>query len=195
MSSNFLSLHPSNTEFLIFGLPHQLTRLNNPTIHLPMSYSHLLILLVILVLSLLYNASKTHQNPIADGLRPRPGRCESCTTRLLIASRPTWGSARDPSGKLAALALPVTPKPIYPPRSCSRIYTAIEMDGKLTFYVKQNYRNLNWMISHSLETQVYIQTIRLSLHTLLVMIIKMNVNSHYQVFNNVRQRDDSVRIS
>jgi len=30
MSSNFLSLIPSKTEFLIFGLPHQLSKLNNP---------------------------------------------------------------------------------------------------------------------------------------------------------------------
>jgi len=34
-SSNFLSLYPSKTEFLIFGLPQQLSKLNNPTIHLP----------------------------------------------------------------------------------------------------------------------------------------------------------------
>jgi len=34
MSSNFLSLNPSKTEFLIFGLPQQLSKLNNPTIHL-----------------------------------------------------------------------------------------------------------------------------------------------------------------
>jgi len=34
MSSNF-SLNPSKTEFLIFGLPQQLSKLNNPTIHLP----------------------------------------------------------------------------------------------------------------------------------------------------------------
>jgi len=32
MSSNFL---PSKTEFLIFGLPQQLSKLNNRTIHLP----------------------------------------------------------------------------------------------------------------------------------------------------------------
>jgi len=32
---NFLSLNPSKTEFLIFGLPQQLSKLNNPTIHLP----------------------------------------------------------------------------------------------------------------------------------------------------------------
>jgi len=35
LSSNFLSLNPSKTEFLIFGLPQQLAKLNNPTIHLP----------------------------------------------------------------------------------------------------------------------------------------------------------------
>jgi len=35
MSSNILSLNPSKTEFLIFGLPQQLSNLNNPTIHLP----------------------------------------------------------------------------------------------------------------------------------------------------------------
>jgi len=35
ISSNFLSLNPSKTEFLIFGLPQQLSKLNNPTIHLP----------------------------------------------------------------------------------------------------------------------------------------------------------------
>jgi len=35
MSSNFLCLNPSKTEFLIFGLPQQLSKLNNPTIHLP----------------------------------------------------------------------------------------------------------------------------------------------------------------
>jgi len=34
MSSNVLSLNPSKTEFLIFGLP-QLSKLNNPTIHPP----------------------------------------------------------------------------------------------------------------------------------------------------------------
>jgi len=31
MSSNFLFLIPSKTEFLIFGLPQQLSKLNNPT--------------------------------------------------------------------------------------------------------------------------------------------------------------------
>jgi len=35
MSSNFLSLNPSKTEFFIFGLPQHLSELNNPTIHLP----------------------------------------------------------------------------------------------------------------------------------------------------------------
>jgi len=35
MSSNFLSLNLSETEFLIFGLPQQLSKLNNPTIYLP----------------------------------------------------------------------------------------------------------------------------------------------------------------
>jgi len=35
MSSNFLSLNPSKTKCLIFGLPQQLSKLNNPTIHLP----------------------------------------------------------------------------------------------------------------------------------------------------------------
>jgi len=35
MSSNFLSLNPSKTEFLIFGLPQQFSELDNPTIHLP----------------------------------------------------------------------------------------------------------------------------------------------------------------
>jgi len=35
MSSNFLSLNPSKTEFLIFGLPQQLSKLNNLTIYLP----------------------------------------------------------------------------------------------------------------------------------------------------------------
>jgi len=34
MSSIFLSLNPSKTEFLIFGLLQQLSRLNNLTIHL-----------------------------------------------------------------------------------------------------------------------------------------------------------------
>jgi len=35
MSSNFLFLNPSKTEFLIFGLPQQFSKLNNPKIHLP----------------------------------------------------------------------------------------------------------------------------------------------------------------
>jgi len=35
MLSNFLSLNPSKTEFLNFGLPQQLSKLNNPTIHPP----------------------------------------------------------------------------------------------------------------------------------------------------------------
>jgi len=30
---NFRPLNPSKTEFLIFGLPQQLSKLNNPTIH------------------------------------------------------------------------------------------------------------------------------------------------------------------
>jgi len=33
MSSNLLSLNPSKTVFLIFGLPQQLSELNNPTMH------------------------------------------------------------------------------------------------------------------------------------------------------------------
>jgi Reverse transcriptase (RNA-dependent DNA polymerase) len=35
MSSNFLSLNPSKTEFLVIGLPKQLEKINRPTIHLP----------------------------------------------------------------------------------------------------------------------------------------------------------------
>ena len=35
MSSNFLSVNPSKTEFLIIGLPQQLSKLKSPTIHLP----------------------------------------------------------------------------------------------------------------------------------------------------------------
>jgi len=35
MSSNFLSLHTYKTEFLVFGLLQQLSKRNNPTIHLP----------------------------------------------------------------------------------------------------------------------------------------------------------------
>jgi len=34
MSSNFLSLNPSKTEFIVFGLPQQLSKLKTPTIHL-----------------------------------------------------------------------------------------------------------------------------------------------------------------
>jgi len=34
MASNFLSLNPSKNEFLFFGQPQQLSKLNNPTIHL-----------------------------------------------------------------------------------------------------------------------------------------------------------------
>ena len=34
-SSNFLSLNPSKTEFLVLGLPKQLDKLNHPTNHLP----------------------------------------------------------------------------------------------------------------------------------------------------------------
>jgi Reverse transcriptase (RNA-dependent DNA polymerase) len=35
MSSNFLSLNLSKTEFLLVGLPRQLSKLSNPIIHLP----------------------------------------------------------------------------------------------------------------------------------------------------------------
>ena len=35
MSSNFLSLNPSKTEFLLVGLHQQLSKLSNPIIHLP----------------------------------------------------------------------------------------------------------------------------------------------------------------
>jgi hypothetical protein len=35
MSSNFLSLIPSKTEFLFVGLPRQLSKLSNPIMHLP----------------------------------------------------------------------------------------------------------------------------------------------------------------
>jgi hypothetical protein len=35
MSANFLSLNPSKTEFLIIGLPQQLSKLNSPSLHLP----------------------------------------------------------------------------------------------------------------------------------------------------------------
>ena len=38
MSSNFLSLNPPKTEFLVIGLPKQLENLNHPTIHLPSNY-------------------------------------------------------------------------------------------------------------------------------------------------------------
>ena len=39
VSSNFLSLNPSNIEFLNFvGLPQQLSKLSNPIIHLPNNY-------------------------------------------------------------------------------------------------------------------------------------------------------------
>ena len=33
MSSNFLSLNPSKVEFLIIGLPQQLSKLSRPTIY------------------------------------------------------------------------------------------------------------------------------------------------------------------
>jgi len=39
MSSNFVSLNPSKTEFIIFGLPQQLSKLNNPTFHLPNNFT------------------------------------------------------------------------------------------------------------------------------------------------------------
>jgi hypothetical protein len=35
MTSNFLSLNPSKTEFLLLGLPHQIAKLQNPKISLP----------------------------------------------------------------------------------------------------------------------------------------------------------------
>ena len=35
MSANFLTLNPSKTEFLVIGLPQQLSKLNSPAIHLP----------------------------------------------------------------------------------------------------------------------------------------------------------------
>jgi len=59
MSYNVLALNPSKTEFLIFGLPQQLSKLKNPTIHLYLttSYSHMLILLAFLVSSLKKNLS------------------------------------------------------------------------------------------------------------------------------------------
>jgi len=70
MSSNFLSLNPSKTEYLVFGQLQQLSKLNNPIIHLPnnvIGYSHLLFLLVILVSSLikichLHNISSTSKS-------------------------------------------------------------------------------------------------------------------------------------
>jgi len=37
MSSNFLSLNPSKSEFLIFDLTQQFSQLDNPTIHLGQS--------------------------------------------------------------------------------------------------------------------------------------------------------------
>ena len=39
LSSNFLPVNPSKTEFLIIGLPKQLGKLNHPTIHLPIDVS------------------------------------------------------------------------------------------------------------------------------------------------------------
>jgi len=54
MSSNFLSFNPSKTEFLIFGLPkNSLNSIILSFMYLTMSYSHLLILLAILVSSLI----------------------------------------------------------------------------------------------------------------------------------------------
>jgi len=35
MTSNFLSLNPSKTEFLLIGLPQQLAKVNQPVLHLP----------------------------------------------------------------------------------------------------------------------------------------------------------------
>jgi len=35
MTSNFLSLNPSKTEFLLIGLPQQLAKINQPVLHLP----------------------------------------------------------------------------------------------------------------------------------------------------------------
>ena len=35
MTANFLSLNPSKTEFLLIGLPHQLSKLNTPCLLLP----------------------------------------------------------------------------------------------------------------------------------------------------------------
>jgi len=55
MSSNSLSPNRCKTAFLIFGLPRPLSKPNNPTIHphLTMSYSHLLILLILLAIMVL----------------------------------------------------------------------------------------------------------------------------------------------
>jgi len=60
MSSNFRSLNPSKTEFLLFGLPQQLYKLNNPTIHLlnniillPVESAHNLLFLILLIKLLL----------------------------------------------------------------------------------------------------------------------------------------------
>jgi len=56
LSSNFLALNPSKNDFLIFGLPQQVNSLNSitlPFICLTMSFSCLLNLLIILVLSLI----------------------------------------------------------------------------------------------------------------------------------------------
>jgi hypothetical protein len=39
MSTNFLTLNPSKTEFLVIGLPQQLSELNSPTIHLPNNFT------------------------------------------------------------------------------------------------------------------------------------------------------------
>jgi len=46
MSSNFLSLNRSKTEFLIFSLPQQLSKLNNPTIHLPNNVKIIIIIII-----------------------------------------------------------------------------------------------------------------------------------------------------
>ena len=35
MASNFLSLNPAKTEFLLIGLPAQLTKIHNPTLTIP----------------------------------------------------------------------------------------------------------------------------------------------------------------
>jgi hypothetical protein len=35
MSSNFLTLNPSKTEFFVIGPPKQLKKLDHPTLHLP----------------------------------------------------------------------------------------------------------------------------------------------------------------